>query len=70
MPYQPIIFASLTRISDLQTRPFQVAAAERTRWATGDYVVRKLAGTTALNLLDPRSHAELDRLLSRQLGLG
>lgn len=36
------IFTSLTRISDLREKPFQVAALERENWANGDYVVAKV----------------------------
>lgn len=32
-------FSSLTRISDLESRPFTVQAIPRPQWATGDYVV-------------------------------
>lgn len=37
-----IFFTSLTRISDLESRPFQVVSKEREQWATGDYVVGKV----------------------------
>ena len=32
-------FTSMTRISDLQDRPFEVCPLSREKWATGDYVV-------------------------------
>ncbi|MBE9102993.1 hypothetical protein [Vacuolonema iberomarrocanum] len=32
-------FSTLTRIADLETRPFQVQPLPKTDWATGDYVV-------------------------------
>lgn len=52
MSHPPNIFASLTRITDLQTRPFQVAAAERARWATGDYVVGEVTRTRRTSLIE------------------
>ncbi len=39
MANSPIIFSSLTRISDLPDRPFGVDAVDRSQWSTGDYVV-------------------------------
>ncbi|MDJ0735772.1 MAG: DUF1611 domain-containing protein [Nostocaceae cyanobacterium] len=42
-------FTCLTRISDLESRPFQVVPVERSQWATGDYVVGKV--TTPLGKL-------------------
>jgi hypothetical protein len=35
-------FASLTRISDLETRAFDFAPLPRASWATGDYVVAEV----------------------------
>jgi len=35
-------FGSLTRISDLESRPFTVQMIPREQWATGDYVVGKV----------------------------
>ncbi|MGQ9873243.1 hypothetical protein [Leptodesmis sp.] len=35
-------FGSLTRISDLQSRPFTVEPLPRSQWATGDYVVGRI----------------------------
>ena len=37
------IFASLTRISDLQERPFDVQPLPRDQWATGDYVAGRIS---------------------------
>lgn len=34
-------FGSLTRISDLETKPFEVCSLGRNKWETGDYVVGK-----------------------------
>lgn len=36
------LFASLTRISDLDRRPFDVTPVDRSGWATGDYVVTEI----------------------------
>lgn len=36
------IFTSLTRIADLQEKPFQVRKMEREYWATGDYVLTQV----------------------------
>ncbi len=52
MSYRPIVYASLTRISDLQTRPFQIATTERGQWATGDYVVGEVTRTTRTSLIE------------------
>ena len=38
------ILGSLARISDLSTRPFDVEHVDKSRWATGDYVVAKVIG--------------------------
>ena len=38
-----MLFSSLTRITDLQTEPFEVAERPRESWATGDYVVGHVA---------------------------
>jgi hypothetical protein len=40
------LFASLTRISDLAERPFDVLELERDAWATGDYVVAEVVSRT------------------------
>ncbi|NNE00119.1 MAG: hypothetical protein HKN47_22595 [Pirellulaceae bacterium] len=39
-------FSSLTRISDLPDRPFDLMTINRAHWATGDYVVGKVTGTS------------------------
>lgn len=36
------IYTSLTRISDLQERPFDLITIDRSHWATGDYTVCKI----------------------------
>ncbi len=38
----PYFFSTLTRIADLQTRPFDIQALPRAQWATGDYVVGRV----------------------------
>ncbi|NNJ88600.1 MAG: hypothetical protein HKP53_04305 [Eudoraea sp.] len=46
------IFTSLTRISDLRDKEFEVLALDRSEWATGDYVIGKILepGSTSLLL--------------------
>ncbi|MBT8185865.1 MAG: hypothetical protein KJN76_13550 [Eudoraea sp.] len=46
------IFTSLTRISDLAARKFEIVELEREHWATGDYVACKIvnAGSELLKL--------------------
>lgn len=46
-----------------------VVAGVATSTSAGVEVVKKLTGFSALNLLDPESHAELATLLQQQLGL-
>lgn len=41
-----VSFASLTRISDLDVKPFDVAAIPKENWRTGDYVVGEITGST------------------------
>ncbi len=43
------IFTSLTRISDLEERPFAVKPLERDQWATGDYVVGRVLAASGLS---------------------
>jgi hypothetical protein len=38
------LLSSLTRISDLDTKPFDVAAIPRDNWASGDYVMGEILG--------------------------
>ncbi len=48
----PYIFTSLTRISDLEEREFEVKKLAREHWDTGDYVVTEIVdpGSTTLKL--------------------
>lgn len=39
-----LFFTSITRISDLEQAPFDVAAAPRAEWSEGDYVVAEVIG--------------------------
>ncbi len=39
-----LVFGSLTRISDLAEKPFDVVAVDPGRWATGDYVKAQVTG--------------------------
>jgi hypothetical protein len=41
-------FASLTRISDLAEEDFTIGAVERSQWASGDYVVGRVASRTGM----------------------
>lgn len=43
-------YGSLTRIADLQTRPFTIEKAPRSIWATGDYIVGRYIGQGEANL--------------------
>jgi len=40
----PSFFSSVTRISDLESQPFECQAVPRDAWATGDYVVCEVVG--------------------------
>jgi hypothetical protein len=43
------IFASLARIADFETMPFDVSPLDQSQWANGDYVIAKVVGqSTAL----------------------
>ena len=46
------IYASLTRISDLVEKDFEVKQIERSSWETGDYVLTKIIdpGSNILSL--------------------
>ncbi|NND15717.1 MAG: hypothetical protein HKN89_05290 [Eudoraea sp.] len=39
---QPYIYGSLTRISDLEKKPFDVVPIERSEWETGDYILTEI----------------------------
>jgi hypothetical protein len=39
-----LLFGSLTRIADLQTRPFTIEQTPRSIWASGDYIVGRYVG--------------------------
>ncbi|MBT8235132.1 MAG: hypothetical protein KJO04_02980 [Bacteroidia bacterium] len=39
---QPYIYGSLTRISDLQEKPFDVVQKDRSEWETGDYILSEI----------------------------
>lgn len=45
-PSDRYVFGSLTRISNLETVPFEVCPIERSDWATGDYVVGQYLGSS------------------------
>jgi hypothetical protein len=46
------IFSSLTRITDLDTTPFEIEALPRDRWATGDYVVGIVTDTSGYRTIE------------------
>lgn len=50
----PTFYSTVTRISDLETEPFEVAPVERSRWATGDYVLAEVVSAEG-----PLAHVEL-----------
>jgi hypothetical protein len=39
-----LVFGSLTRISDLAEKPYEVEPVEKSKWATGDYVQAEVTG--------------------------
>lgn len=41
-----VIMASLTRISDLDRKPYEVARIPKDKWSTGDYVVGEITGSS------------------------
>lgn len=43
-----VTLSSLTRISDLDRTPFEVAKTPKSCWATGDYVVGEIVGSSGL----------------------
>lgn len=45
-------FASLTRISDLEAKPFACRIVPRTAWATGDYVVGEVTQTSPVRKIE------------------
>jgi len=45
-------FGSLTRITDLDTRPFDIEACPQSAWATGDYVVGIVTDTSGHRVIE------------------
>ena len=41
-----VTYSSLTRISDLDSKPYEVAAIPKEEWETGDYVVGEVTGSS------------------------
>jgi hypothetical protein len=41
-----VSYSSLTRISDLENKPYEVARIPKDNWATGDYVVGEITGSS------------------------
>ena len=52
MTFQTTLHASLTRISDLKTKPFQVTPLSRDSWASGDYVVGQVTACSHASLIE------------------
>ncbi|MCP4936193.1 MAG: DUF1611 domain-containing protein [bacterium] len=48
--FQPF-YSSVTRISDLRTKPYECALLERDKWATGDYVICEVRGRSTTTYL-------------------
>ncbi|WP_224491114.1 hypothetical protein [Robertkochia flava] len=44
MTREGYIYTTLTRISDLEKKPFEVKKVDRDQWNTGDYVVARITG--------------------------
>jgi len=45
-----VFFTSMSRISDLESRPFEVRDLPRYRWETGDYVVGEVISPSGNHL--------------------
>ena len=67
--FQPF-YSSVTRISDLQTKPYDCTALERDRWATGDYVVCEVRGRSTPTYLVELCSGRLAPVLEGDLVIG
>lgn len=63
-------FGSLTRISDLQSRPFTVQPLPRSQWATGDYVVGRVIPPVHLHCAVELTTGRMAKLLAGDLVVG
>jgi hypothetical protein len=63
-------FGSLTRISDLASRPFTVQPISRQQWATGDYVVGKVIPPVPLHCHVELTTGRIAELLAGDLVVG
>ncbi len=59
----PYLYSSLTRISDLQVRPFDVVSLPRKEWETGDYVVGEVLSPVPPNAKLELTNGRLGTLL-------
>ena len=53
-------FSSLTRITDLDTRPFDIEARPKAKWATGDYVVGIVTDTSGYRQIELPSGRDME----------
>ncbi|MFB6272777.1 MAG: hypothetical protein ABEL51_07790 [Salinibacter sp.] len=58
--YDRCTFGSLTRITDLDARPFQVEARPRSEWATGDYTVGIVTDTSGYRQIELPSGRDME----------
>ena len=64
------IFPSLTRISDLAEKPFQEDKIDRSKWATGDYVVCKILDPGSNTLLLELPNGRMRGIIGGELIVG
>lgn len=63
-------FSTLTRISDLETYPFEVHALPRSDWATGDYVVGQVLSAKGSQAFVELANGRMAPLLEGDLIIG
>ncbi len=63
-------YSSVTRISDLQTHPYECAALDRDQWATGDYVMCEVLGRSTQSYLVELCSGRLAPVLEGDLVIG
>ena len=64
------LFSSLTRISDLDSVPFQVQSLSRAQWATGDYVLAQMKPPSKPSSLVELTNGRMANLLPGDLIIG
>ena len=63
-------YSSVTRISDLEERPYDVEAIGRERWATGDYVICEVRGRSTPTYLVEMCSGRMAPVLEGDLVIG